>query len=77
MFKTLKLQKWTILVFFQHFFFLPNVFHSLWKLERILMLMIRRAKGFELMKIVFMTDLNTFGSNVFLTSKIMDFENVP
>ncbi len=29
------------------------------------------------MKIVFMTDLNTFGSKVFLTLKIMDFENVP
>ncbi len=28
------------------------------------------------MKIVFITDLNTFGSNVLLTLKIMDFENV-
>jgi hypothetical protein len=26
------------------------------------------------MKIVFTTDLNTFGSKVFLTLKIMDFE---
>jgi hypothetical protein len=39
--------------------------------------MIRRAKGLELMKIVFVTNLNTFGSKVFLTLKIMDFENVP
>ncbi len=39
--------------------------------------MIRRAKGFELMKIVFIIDLNTFGSKVLLTLKIMDFENVP
>jgi hypothetical protein len=38
--------------------------------------MIRRAKGLELMKIVFITNLNTFGSNMFLTLKIMDFENV-
>jgi len=38
--------------------------------------MIRRAKGFELMKIVFITHLNTFGSKVFLTLKIMDFENM-
>ncbi len=38
--------------------------------------MIRRAKGLELMKIVFITHLNTFGSKVFLTLKIMDFENV-
>jgi len=38
--------------------------------------MMRRAKGLELMKIVFTTNLNTFGSKVFLTFKIMDFENV-
>ncbi len=28
------------------------------------------------MKIVFITHLNTFGSKVFLTLKIMDFESV-
>jgi hypothetical protein len=28
------------------------------------------------MKIVFTTHLNTFGSKVFLTLKIMDFQNV-
>jgi hypothetical protein len=39
--------------------------------------MIRRAKGLELMKIVFITHLNTFGSKLFLTLKIMDSENVP
>jgi hypothetical protein len=39
--------------------------------------MIRRAKGRELMKIVFITHFSTFGSIVFLTLKIMDFENVP
>jgi hypothetical protein len=39
--------------------------------------MIRRAKALELMKIVFMTLLSTFGSEMFLTLKIMDFENVP
>ncbi len=38
--------------------------------------MIRKAKGVELMKIVFQTHLNTFGSKVLLTLKIMDFENV-
>jgi hypothetical protein len=38
--------------------------------------MIRRAKGLELMKFVFVTDLNTFGSNVFSTLKIMDFGNM-
>jgi hypothetical protein len=38
--------------------------------------MIRRAKGLKLMKIVFITHLSTFGSKVFLTLKIMDFENV-
>jgi hypothetical protein len=39
--------------------------------------MIRREKGLELMKIIFITDLSTFRSKVFLTLKIMDFENVP
>jgi hypothetical protein len=37
--------------------------------------MIRRAKGLELMKIIFISHLSTFGSKVFLTLKIMDFEN--
>jgi hypothetical protein len=36
--------------------------------------MIGRAKGFELMKIVFITHLNTFGSKVILTLKIMDLK---
>jgi hypothetical protein len=39
--------------------------------------MIRRAKGLELMKKKFMTNLNKFGSKVLLILKIMDFENVP
>jgi hypothetical protein len=38
--------------------------------------MIRRVKGLKLIKIVFITHLNTFGSKVFLILKIMDFENV-
>jgi hypothetical protein len=38
--------------------------------------MIIRAKGFELMKIIYITNCNTIGSNMFLTLKIMDFENV-
>jgi hypothetical protein len=45
-------------------------------LEKILTLTIRRAKKFEVMKIGFITNLNTFGSKVFLTLKTMDFENV-
>jgi hypothetical protein len=40
-------------------------------------LIIKRAKGLELMKIVFITELNTFGSKLLLTLIIMDFENVP
>jgi hypothetical protein len=39
--------------------------------------MIRRAKVLELMKIVLINHLSTFGSKVLLTLKIMDFENVP
>jgi hypothetical protein len=38
--------------------------------------MIKKAKGLELMKIIFITDLNTFGSNTLLTLEIMKFENV-
>jgi hypothetical protein len=38
--------------------------------------MIRKAKGLELMKIVFITHLTTFGPKVLLTLKIIDFENV-
>jgi hypothetical protein len=38
--------------------------------------MIRKAKGFELMKIAFITDLSTFDSKVFFTLKIVNFENV-
>jgi hypothetical protein len=36
----------------------------------------RRAKGLELMKIIFITHSNTFGFKMFLTLKIIDFENV-
>jgi hypothetical protein len=38
--------------------------------------MIRKDKGLELMKIIFIINLKTFGSNVLLTLKIIDFENV-
>ncbi len=36
-----------------------------------------KGKGLELMKIVFITLLSTFGSKVLLILKIMGFENVP
>jgi hypothetical protein len=42
-----------------------------------LTLMIRRAKKLELMKIIFITHFNTFGSKLLLTLNFMDFENVP
>jgi len=75
-FKTLKHWKWIVPVFFKCPFFLPNGHHSFWKLKRILTLMIRMAKWFELMKIVLVTNLSTFGSKVLLTLKNMNFENV-
>jgi hypothetical protein len=71
MFKALKPQEWTILVFFK------CLLHFFSKLERILTLMIRKVKGYKLKKIIFTTNLNTFGFKMFLTLKIMDFENVP
>jgi hypothetical protein len=52
------------LYFFQMSFFLPNVHHSFFKLEKILTLMTRREKGIKLMIIYFITNLNTFGSKV-------------
>jgi hypothetical protein len=39
--------------------------------------MIRRAKGLEFMKILFITNLSIFGSKVILTLKNMEFENMP
>jgi hypothetical protein len=39
--------------------------------------MIRRANGLELMKIAFITNLSTFGSNMLLTLKTMDFKILP
>jgi hypothetical protein len=38
--------------------------------------MIRKPKGFALTKFIFTTYFSTFGSNMLLTLKIMDFENV-
>jgi hypothetical protein len=38
--------------------------------------MIRRAKRLEPMKIDFIINLSTLSSKLFLTLKIMDFENV-
>jgi len=76
MLKVLKPQEWIVFIFFKCLLFLPNVHHSFLKLEMILTLMFRKAKGLELMKIIFITNLSTFGSNMLLTLKIMDFENV-
>jgi len=39
--------------------------------------MIKKAKELELMIFFFITHLCTFASKVFLTLKIMDFENMP
>jgi len=38
--------------------------------------MIKRAKGCELMKIIFINNFSTFDSKMFLNLKIMDFESV-
>jgi hypothetical protein len=38
--------------------------------------MIKRTRGLELMKIVFITHLSTFGTKMLLSLKFMDFENV-
>ncbi len=64
------------LFFSNVFFFSTKCAPFLLKIGEHLTFMIRTKKGLELMRIVFITDLNTFGSNVLLTLKIMDFENV-
>jgi hypothetical protein len=46
------------------------------KIGEDLTLMIRRAKGLELMIFLYITHLNTFGSKMFLTLKSMDFKSV-
>jgi hypothetical protein len=61
--------------FFKHPFSLSNVHNSFSKLERILILIIRK-KILEVGEIHFKTHLNTFVSNMFLILKIMNFENV-
>ncbi len=76
MFKALKPREWTFF-FFQTSIFSTKCAPFFKKLERILTLMIRRAKGLELMKMIFITNSNTLGSKMFLTLKIVDFENVP
>ncbi len=55
--------------FFKRLSFLPNVHHSFFKLEMILTLIIRWAKRLELIRKI-ITDLGTFGSEMFLTLKI-------
>jgi hypothetical protein len=70
MFLAFKPQKWAFLKFFKRHFLNTKCAPFL------LTLVIRRAKQFELMKIVFVTNFNTFGSNVLLMLKIMDFKNV-
>jgi hypothetical protein len=49
-----------------------DILHSFPKFERILVLMMKRANGVEIGEIHF---YNTFGSNMLLTLKIMNFEN--
>jgi hypothetical protein len=57
--------------------FFSNVHHSFWKLEKILTLMNRRAKGLELMSFFFNNPFeHIWFSKVFLTLKILNFENV-
>jgi len=46
--------------FFQMSFFFTKLHYSFWKLERILTLIIRTAKGLELMNFFFTTNLSTF-----------------
>ncbi len=64
------------LFFLNVFFFPTKCAPFLLKIGEHLTFMMVTTKGVELMRICFIIDLNTFGSNVLLTLKIMDFENV-
>jgi hypothetical protein len=59
--------------FFQMSFFLPNVQHSFWKLEKILRLMIKKENWLET-EFFLITHLNTFALKTLLTLKIMDLK---
>jgi hypothetical protein len=63
--------------FFSNVDFSPKCAPFFLKIEEDSTLMIRKVKRPKMMKIVFITNLITFGSKVLLTLKIMDFENVP
>jgi hypothetical protein len=63
------------------FYFLKHLLFTkcalfLLKIEKGLTLMIIKMKGLELIKKIKLTNLSTFGSNMLLTLKIMDLENV-
>jgi len=61
--------------FFKILFSLSNVRHSFSQLEKILILITKKEKGVEIGEIYFTTHLNTFGPNVLLFLKIMNFES--
>ncbi len=65
------------LCFFQTSFFSTKFAPFFLKIGKNLTLIIRKAKGLELMIFSLIIDLSTFRSKMFLTLKIMDFENVP
>jgi hypothetical protein len=69
MFLALKPQEWAFKKKFKLFLYTKCALFFL-------TLVIRRAKGFQLMIFFFIINFSTFGSNVLLTLKIMNFENV-
>jgi len=78
MLKTLKIYIWIFFIndFMCHFS-ISNVHQSLFlKLKRILILIIQITTWVELVKLMFTTDFGTFGSNMLLALKIMNFEDV-
>jgi len=78
MFKTLKPQEWTIFNFFQTSFFSTKCAPFLLKLGKDFNIDYLKEKGFikKSYIYIYIYNLNTFGSNVFLTLNIMDFEKV-
>jgi hypothetical protein len=76
MFKALKLQKWTIIVLFQTSFYSTKCAPLLLKFGEVFNIDDWKSKRTLIDELCFITHLSTFGSKMFLTLKIMDFENV-
>jgi hypothetical protein len=76
MFKTLKPWEWTIFIFFNCPYFFTKCAPFILEIEEDFNIDDYKGKRTWINEFFYITNLSTFGSNVLLTLKIMDFENV-